>query len=168
MTPIETERKYIIEMPRLDILSGMAGYTRSEIEQIYLPSASGVTRRIRRRDFGGKVVYTETVKRRIDSLSSFEDEREISAEEYERERENIAEGSRPVVKCRHTAEYLGKTLEIDIYPEWDRCAVLEVELSSPDEKIALPGFIRVISEVTGRREYSNASLARRFPPEPEL
>ena len=168
MPPIESEHKYIIEMPDIAEICALAGYTRSEIEQIYLPSPVGVTRRIRSRRYGDTVVYTKTEKKRIDALSAIEDEVKISEEEYLRLAENKDPSSRPIRKVRHTAEYCTHTIEIDVYPEWKRCAVLEVEVESASEVVNLPDFIKVIKEVTGRSEYSNASLSRHFPPEPYL
>ena len=57
------------------------------------------------------------------------------------------------------------TVEIDIYPEWDSTAILEVELRSRDEQISLPDFIKILKEVTGDKRYSNASMSRTFPEE---
>ena len=42
---LETERKYLIRKPNFQLLSGLAGYTVSDIEQIYLDEKDGLTRR---------------------------------------------------------------------------------------------------------------------------
>ena len=78
---IETEKKYVIEMPDLLFLSTLEGYTKSEIEQIYL-NTEGVTHRIRRRTKDGFTVYTETKKRRISQMSVVETENEIDELKY--------------------------------------------------------------------------------------
>ena len=81
--PIEIERKFVIEMPDTSVLSSLPGYSSSDIEQTYLSSDAGVTRRVRARKYKGCTVYTETKKMRIDNMSAHEDEREITRKEYE-------------------------------------------------------------------------------------
>ena len=164
-TQIEIERKFIIERPSLELLSTLDGYTESDIVQTYLSSEMRVTHRIRARSFGGVTVYTETKKTRVDKLSAIEEEREIDKVEYERLALLIAEGTRPIIKKRITLPHGDWLLEIDIYPEWTRTAILEVELASREEKPTFPDFIRVLTEVTGDKRYSNAGMSRAFPEE---
>ena len=164
-TQIEIERKFIIERPSLELLSTLDGYTESDIVQTYLSSEMRVTHRIRARSFRGVTVYTETKKTRVDKLSAIEEEREIDKVEYERLASLIAEGTRPIIKKRITLPYGDWLLEIDIYPEWTRTAILEVELASREEKPTFPDFIRVLTEVTGDKRYSNAGMSRAFPEE---
>ena len=165
---LEIERKYIIEMPSIERMMVERGYTSSEIVQIYLASPKGVTRRIRSRKYESGTRYFETSKIRIDKISSHEYEREIDETEFDTLAKERVEDIRPIVKVRHTFEYLGQTFEIDIYPEWERTAVMETELPSRDTEVAFPDFIRVIAEVTGDKRYSNAAMARAFPKETEI
>ena len=164
---IEIERKFIIEMPDIEKLKTVCGYTASDIEQIYLISDRDVTRRIRRRKTDGITRYYETVKRRIDALSAIEDEGEITEGEYLLRKSEIAPDTHPIIKCRHTFPYGEHLFEIDVYPEWQAHAILEVELPSREAELHLPDFIKVVREVTGIKAYSNASMSRSFPPEPE-
>ena len=164
-TQVEIERKYIIKMPEISDMAKMPEYTSSEITQIYLESPASLTHRIRSRTYRERTVYTETVKVRIDQMSASETEREISAERFAELSENIANGSRTLRKVRHTFRYENHTVEIDIYPEWQNTAVLEVELSSRGECVSLPDFIKILKEVTGDKRYSNASMSRTFPEE---
>ena len=99
---VEIERKYIIKMPDPKMISSESGYTESRILQIYLESEPGETHRIRRRERSGAFVYTETIKKRIDKISSFEDEREISEEEFIRLSKKMKSGTRPIIKTRYT------------------------------------------------------------------
>ena len=163
--PIEIERKFVIEKPDIARLSEHSGYSVSAIEQTYLASEPAVTRRVRARNYGDKTVYTETKKVRIDGMSAFEDEREISESEYMELLSEIMPGTRTLSKTRHTLEYSGRTLEIDVYPDWERTCILEVELDSRSAKVELPHFIRVVAEVTGDKRYSNASMSCSFPEE---
>ena len=165
MKKIETERKYVISKPDISALAAQSGFTSSEITQIYLKDEEK-THRIRKRVYSdGQVEYTENTKQRISHMSSVESEREIDAEVFERLKADIEPLTHPVIKKRITFEFVGKTFEIDIYPEWERSAILEVELKSENEKIEFPEFINVLKEVTGMREYSNHSMAYKFPKE---
>ena len=165
---VEIERKYIIAMPTVAELAKLEGYSESRILQTYLCSDEGVTRRVRRREFAGEIKHYETLKARIDRVSAVEREREISAEEYELLLAEIADGTRTIEKTRYTFPYRGHVVEIDVYPEWKRTAILETELPTRDEVAELPAFIKVIREVSGIKGYSNAAMSRSFPPEDEI
>ena len=162
---IEIERKYIIKMPDMDLLRECEGFTESEILQIYLNSPASVTHRIRRRVFADGIVYTETKKQRIDKMSAVEDERDISENEVNHLCGNIKIGTVPIKKKRYSFLYDGKIFELDVYPEWKRMCILEIELASREESVKLPHFIVVLDEVTGDSAYSNAGMARLFPQE---
>jgi CYTH domain-containing protein len=164
-TPLEIERKYVIEMPEVSELSGCERYTVSEIEQTYLESALHVTHRVRSRRYCDATVYTETKKVRIDKMSVYEDEREISKREYLDLLEKRKEDTVTLRKTRHTFDYLGQIFEIDVYPEWRKSAILETELESRETVVEFPDFIRIIKEVTGEKKYSNAAMSREFPEE---
>lgn len=161
--PIETERKFLIDMPDLTVLRRQKGYRKSRIEQVYLPDAPGVTHRIRARKTKGKTVYTETIKTRISAMSAIEDEKEITAEEYHRLRLARDKKRRIVYKTRHLFYINGQSYEIDVYPQKNRSCILETELPSEESEVILPDFLHVIREVTGDRRYTNASLAKEFP-----
>ncbi len=162
---VEIERKYIIRMPDMTILAAQPEYTRSDIIQIYIQSEPGVTHRVRRRRYQDRVEYIENKKIRIDSISSTEIETEIDECRFDELAQGILEGTRPVLKTRHTFRLEGQVFEIDVYPEWGATAIMETELHSREERAEIPPFIEVIKEVTGDRSYSNASMSRAFPPE---
>ena len=162
---IEIERKFVIKKPVLYKMQAEKNYGMSEITQIYLQNPMGITHRIRSRKHSEITVYTETKKRRIDAMSSVEEEREITYIEFENLKNQIKEGTSPIIKERHVFEYMGAVVEIDVYPQWKKTAILEVELSSRDEKIELPNFIEIVAEVTGNFAYSNAAMSRSFPKE---
>ena len=161
---IEIERKFIIEKPSFDLMSACHAESTS-IVQIYLKAPEGVTRRIRKRTYKDGIRYFETVKKRIDKISSYEDECEISESDFLEKSKEIKEGTRPLLKDRITFECFGKIIEIDVYPEWEKSAIMEIELDTRDEEIKLPDFIKIIKEVTGNYLYSNAKMAERFPEE---
>ena len=164
---LEIERKYVIKMPSSEQMSVMEGYVATPISQIYLPSADGETRRVRRRIYPDRTVYIETRKIRVDSMSSTEIEREISREEFLSLASSPLSGTIPVEKVRHSFAYRGQLFEIDIYPQWIRTAIMETELPSRETEVEMPAFINIIKEVTGIKAYSNASMSRVFPEELE-
>ena len=162
---VEIERKYVIRMPDVAMFSSLDGYSESEIVQTYLSSEPGVTRRVRRRCFSDVTRYYETRKTRIDRMSSIEEEGELSEEEYNSLLQLIMPGTRPIVKKRYTFVYKNQVFEIDIYPEWERSAIMETELASREADPEIPEFIEILREVTGDKSYSNASMSRLFPKE---
>ena len=164
-TPIEIERKFVIALPEIEDMSSRDGYTSSEIEQTYLVSEPHVTRRVRARRYADRTVYTETKKVRIDASSAYEDERTLTEAEYLSLLSEIAPGTVTLRKTRHTFTYLGRVFEVDVYPEWKRSCILEVELERADEVIEMPYFLDVVDEVTGDKRYSNAAMSREFPKE---
>ena len=167
-TPLEIEKKYIIRIPALDTLATVEGYTRSEIVQTYLISHPHITHRVRKRVYPDRTVYTETKKVRIDKISSYEDEREIDEVEYLALLALADPAASPVQKVRHTLPYGELTVEIDVYPNWEKCCIMEIELPDRENIPALPDYVTLVADVTGEKAYSNASMSRCFPPEPEV
>lgn len=165
---IEIERKYIIAMPDEEILATQPMYRKYDILQIYLKSIPGVTRRVRRLKSSTETKYIETVKVRIDQMSSTEVENELTEDEYNDLLELSASDSIPIVKVRHSFVIDSQPFEIDVYPQWKKTAIMENELESREKTVKIPDFIKVISEVTGNKAYSNASMSRSFPMELEI
>ena len=100
-------------------------------------------------------------------MSAVETERMITEEEFlslakERDRDSM-----PLLKCRHAFSYLGRVFEVDVYPLWHKYCIMEVELPSEDCSLEFPPFIRVLREITGDFRYSNASMSKAFPQEPD-
>ena len=162
---VEIERKYVIKMPKLDFLRTLDGYTESDIVQVYLPSVGKSTSRIRKRVTDGVCVYTKTEKRRIDEMSALETESEIDAHSFEELARYPRAGSAPIIKKRLTFVFDGRLFEVDIYPNWQKSCIMEIELPDRETVFELPPFIEVVADVTGERAYSNASMSLSFPKE---
>ena len=165
--PLEIERKFLIALPDLAAVSGMPGCRVREIRQTYLEKIPGrkTERRLRRIVENGTVSYIFTKKEKITKLTRREDEREISEEEY---RDFYAEAEKELTKTRYSFPYGDHVVEIDVYPYeiggkgLIGKAVLEVELRSEREEFALPDFIVIERELTGTKEFSNKTLAKRI------
>lgn len=166
MNGIEIERKYIIKLPKLEKMKQMSGYAFRDITQVYMPTVNGVSHRIRKSISCGVVEYTETKKLRIDEMSAYEDERIITEDEYLKLLGERDAALSIINKRRHTFLYLGQLFEIDVYPEWRSCCIMETELASRTDTPKMPSFIEIIGDVTANRAYSNHSMSKRFPDEP--
>ncbi len=164
---IETERKFLIELPDTKELCEIIGCRVLHIVQTYLwdEVGTGAERRIRRIEENGSTRYIFTRKEHITKMSRIEDEREISSDEYAA---LYSEAKSELSKTRYAFPFAAHTVEIDVYPYeigGDALigkAVLEVELEREDEAVELPDFIKVIRELTGTGEYSNKKLARKI------
>lgn len=163
MTPIETERKFLIRMPEISLLSLIEGARVLHIEQTYLCREDGKNARVRRIDEGGETSYIKTLKQRISTLSCYEEETEIDREQYERELLRADNSKSTVIKTRYCIPFSEHIIEIDVYPFWNDRAILEIELGSEDEQFILPEFISVIKEVSEDKRYKNTNLAKEIP-----
>ena len=164
MNGFEIERKYLIRMPDPAFLAANA--SPSEIEQTYLlRPAPEINARVRKRGREGAWTYTHTQKIRLSDLRRIEDEREISKEEYLRLLEKADPDKNVIRKTRWVLPWQGQSFEIDVYPFWQRQAVMEIELENEEQAVELPPQIRILREVTADLRYTNSSLAVHIPME---
>ena len=158
--PYEIERKYLIEYPEISALEALPNCEKVEIIQTYLQADHGDEVRIRQRGSRGNYIYFETRKKTISGLKRIEIERRLTKDEY-LERLMDADPTRmPIRKDRYCLADGNQYFEIDIYPFWNDQAILEIELSDPEEEIRFPKMLKVIREVTEDEAYKNASLAK--------
>ncbi|MBQ8960851.1 MAG: hypothetical protein IJ071_06495 [Ruminococcus sp.] len=165
-TELEIERKFLVEMPDLALLDVRRS---AHIRQTYLENGDGGSqRRVRMVTENGTVRYIYTEKVFYTAVTRKETEFDIGREEYERLLERPREGGVPIEKDRICFFYKEQLFELDAYPFSEDLAILELELSRPDQEIVFPPEIKVLREVTGMEEYSNAALALAgaFPDEP--
>lgn len=158
-TPIEIERKFLIRMPCLDQIKNQKGLRIKAIKQTYLITADGSNARVRKITENGSVSFVKTVKRRISSLSCYEEEFEICAEQYAEELKQTDTSKKTIEKTRYAFALDRHTIEIDVFPFWSDRALLEVELGSEAEEFSLPYFIEIIKEVSEDQRYKNTNLA---------
>ena len=164
---MEIERKYLIERPE-DTVLARHSVERWEIMQVYLCSQPGVTARVRQVTEGEKTRYYYTEKRRISDLTAEEHEREISDLEYMSLFQRADTTLKPIRKCRWRMPYMGRVLEVDVYPFWKKTAVLEVEFTSESDVADIPEWINVLKDVTGDVRFKNVCLACEVPQEESL
>ena len=161
--PLEIERKYIIDIPNIKELEQMPNCTKVDITQTYLKSDGETERRVRARGIDGNYIYYLTEKRTINCLKRVEVERKLEPNEYIKLLMEADDNLKPIRKTRYCLTENNQYFEIDIYPEWDKQAIMEIELSSEDEIVKTPEFINVIKEVTDDEKYKNYNMAHEMP-----
>lgn len=154
---IEIERKFLIAYPTEEVLA--RADLRIDIVQTYLHAIKGV-RRVRKCTINGETNYVYTIKRDLTPVMREEREGEIDEDTY---LSLMTEGaSRTITKSRYVYNVGKHKFELDVYPFFTDKAILEIELDSEDEAFEIPEFIKVIKEVTGDKEYLNATLAENY------
>jgi CYTH domain-containing protein/thymidylate kinase len=159
--PVEIERKYLIEYPDLAALDADPMCRKVEIVQTYLKAPEGEEYRVRRRGENGHYTYYETVKSTGGGIKRLQLERRLDEEHYLDLLDEADPECMPVEKTRYYLTYEKQYFEIDVYPFWKDRAIVEIELSSEDQEVIFPPQLKMIREVTGEKEFKNASLARR-------
>lgn len=163
--PYEIERKYLICYPDIKMLESMPNCTKIEIAQTYLKSEDDTERRVRARGTDGNYMYYLTEKRKISNLKRIEVEKRLTQNEYLKLLMNQDNSMRTIHKTRYCLSTENQYFEIDIYPEWQNQAIMEVELSSEEDEIQIPSFIDVIKDVTDDNNYKNYYMANKMPKE---
>ena len=163
--PLEVERKYLIRFPDLKKLEEKPNCKKVEIIQTYLHSIGDTEVRVRQRGRNGRYIYYRTEKKRVSDTARTDVERRISQDEYLGYLMEADPARRPIRKTRYCLTENNCYYEIDVYPEWTKQAILELELLSEDQEVTFPEDITVIREVTTDKAYGNHSLAAQMPEE---
>ena len=161
--PFEIERKFLIDYPNLKQLRSMPNCTEVDITQTYLKSCDGIERRVRARGINGDYVYYVTEKKKVSGMKRIETERRLTQDEYLQLLMEADNHLHTIHKTRFCLMENNQYFEIDVYPEWDKQAIMEIELSSEDEEVHVPSFIHVIQEVTDDDSYKNYQMAKEMP-----
>lgn len=158
--PYEIERKFLIEMPNIEMLKSMDNCKKVEIIQTYLNSSDESEVRIRQRGENGVFTYTKTIKKKVSDLKRIETETKLTNDEYLQLLLDADTTKNQIRKTRYCLVYKNQYFEIDIFPFWKDKAIMEIELNREDQEIEIPKMIKIIKEVTDDERYFNASLAK--------
>ena len=161
--PMEIERKYLIEFPNIKELEMMPNCTKVDITQTYLKTTDDTERRVRARGIDGAYLYYLTEKKKISNLKRIETERKLTQDEYINLLMEADNKLHTIHKTRYCLADNNQYFEIDIYSEWDKQAILEIELSSEAQAVIIPDYLKVIKEVTDDEEYKNYQMAKDMP-----
>ena len=157
--PLEIERKFIIDMPDIVMLTKQEGVTVSHITQTYLKGEGDTHARVRCRVCEGVPVYTHTSKKALSGMTKIEIETIITESVYQAYLKEADPARATLYKTRYAISHKGLIYEVDIYPFWEDQAIMEVELESETQPISPPPYLHIIREVTEDKTYSNRSLA---------
>ncbi len=163
--PFEIERKFLIYYPNVKELESMPNCTKVDISQTYLKSNGDIERRVRARGINGDYLYYLTEKRNISDIKRIEVERKLTQNEYLALLMESDNKLHTIHKTRYCLSENNQYFEIDIYPEWNNQAIMEIELSSENEIINIPKFIKIIKEVTNDSDYKNYHMSKEMPKE---
>ena len=161
--PLEIERKFLIYYPNIKQLESMPNCTKVDITQTYLKSIDDTERRVRARGIEGDYLYYLTEKKKISDIKRIELERKLTQDEY---LELLMESDtrlHSIHKTRYCLSENNQYFEIDVYPEWDNQAIMEIELSSEEDEISIPDYIKVLKEVTEDESYKNYQMSKEMP-----
>lgn len=159
--PLGTRRKYLIGYPDVQALMKRPNCQSVDILQTYLKSEiPGEMIRIRQRGLHGNYVYFMTRKRNIEGMKRIEMEERLTKNEYLELLMQADQNYRSIRKQRYCLSENGLYYNIDIYPQWNDVAIMEIELYSENDAVIMPDGIQVIREVTGEEEFTNPYIAR--------
>ena len=159
--PMETKRKFLIRKPDPAELEKRPNCQGVDILQAYLHSeVPGEMVRIRQRGQDGHYVYFKTRKQQIDGGKRIELEERLSRNEFLELLMQTDPEYQILRKRRYCLSEHGLYYNIDLYPQWDDQALMEIETYAKDDRVLPPEGIQVIREVTGEKEYLNPNIAR--------
>lgn len=156
--PFEVKKKFLIEYPNLDMLEQAENVVKIELDQTYLKSNDDEKIQIRRRGLKGDYIYYQS-KVRIQDGQLLQTEKRLTENEYLEKLTDSDPNKKPLHRTRYYLTTQNQYIEIDIYPFWKDKAILNVELHNVDDKVNLPDFVKVIEEITGKKQYLNSELA---------
>ena len=154
-----------LQTPSSFQMSMMPNCQKIEITKTYLKSDNGNERLIRARGMDDDYLYYLTEKRKISNIKRVETEKKLTQDEYLK---LLMEADNNLHTIRKTRYYLTENnqyFEIDIYPEWQNQAIMEIELNNENQEINLPNFINIVKEVTNDEQYKNYNMAKYMPKE---
>ena len=160
--PMEIERKFLILYPDLNLLEKMQTCRKVFLSQTYLNTPDEGNFRVRQRGAGEQAVYIKTIKRKINEMKRIETEEKISEEEYCRYISMKEYSLGTISKYRYCIAWGSTYYELDVFPFWDKLALLEIELLSEEEEYTIPDFVTVLREVTMEKAFRNLALAKKF------
>lgn len=156
---LEIERKFLIKYPDIKWLEENPDCQRIEIIQTYLNTDKDSEVRVRQRGMNGSYIYFKTIKRKISEVKRVEVEQRLSEKEYLALLMEANTNKHQIRKTRYCLTYENQYFEIDVYPFWDKEAIVELELSYENQEIRFPKELQVIKEVTDDEAYKNVNLA---------
>ena len=108
----------------------------------------------------GSYIYYMTTHCTGTDGSRIETEKRLSLDDYQRLMMEADPMCMPIRKTRYCLVDDGRAYEVDFYPNWKDCAMLQVEMNDPNAAVHIPENFRVQREVTDDPDYQNFALAK--------
>lgn len=157
--PLEIERKFLILYPGLKKLNALPFCRKVPMSQTYLETPEEGRFRVRKR---GEDVFIKTSKQKLSELKRIEREEFITKEDYEGYISNKEYCQGTISKDRYCFVWKNQYFELDVFPFWDKTALIEIELLKESQPYELPDFLVVLREVTFEKQFRNKSLAVQY------
>lgn len=157
--PLQIERKYLIQKPSISSLSQYASINVTTILQTYMDAPMHVERRLRKYNQDGNCSYYLTNKREISGSKRLKTEEKISERMYTQYLSETT-SSCSIQKERICFVYHNQYFKLDLFDFSNDFALLEIELTTENDAIDLPDFLKVVKEVTSDPHYRNYHLAK--------
>lgn len=169
-TKLEQERKWLIEHPTSwilfsELLDNIVDVKR--ISQTYLKSKPNEQAGRVRKTISGltgdtDIQYHFNQKKPVKTGVHEEKEHEISKAKYEQALKQGDPKKCEVQKTRFVFKWHDQVFELDLFKgHLKGLAILELEMSSINDKVELPSFLKVHKEITDDKRYSNYNLANK-------
>jgi CYTH domain-containing protein len=167
-TKLEKEKKFLIKFPTswstlaelLDCVIDVKRITQSYLEPEDGEQAARVRKTVEGLSGDTDTIYHYNQKTPIETGVHKEKEFEISEKEYEKHLKKADPKKCAVEKTRFVFKWHDQVFELDLFKgHLKGLAILEIELGDINDKVELPGFLKVIKEVTKDKQFNNYSLA---------
>jgi CYTH domain-containing protein len=168
-TKLEIEKKFLVKSPTswsdlAQLFDGIVDVWR--ISQTYLVPEKGEPAARIRKTVKGLTGDTDTVfhfnqkKPTEDTGVHEETEHRITDKQYQKSLKNADPEKCAVEKTRFVFKWHDQVFELDLFKgHLKGLAILEIELNDKDDKVELPGFLKVVKEVTSDKRFTNFALA---------
>lgn len=157
----ECKKRYLIEYPNLSILNQNGKIKKIEIYQTYLKCTDDEKIQIRKRGLNGDYIYYQT-RARVLNNELLQVEKRLTKEEYDEKLASLGSTSKQLKRIRYCLNETNNYLEIDTYPFWQDKAILNVNLLDINDQVNIPEMIKVIEDVTNKKEYLNSELIKKY------
>ena len=134
-----------------------------EVEEVFLVTRDQdeIESKIRSRGKEDSYTYIHEVTTVVEGEEIIR-KRQISAREFIQLMDQKKVGTNPVEKIRHCFIYENQNFMVDVFKNVEGTpTILRIEISSENEKISIPPFVKVYKEVTGESTYTTAEMGKK-------
>ena len=160
--PIDTYKKYLIEMPDFKKIRSMNGYNVVEISRTYLMSTDDNhhEKSVTKRTINGMNSFYYMERQHYKGFDRIDVERRIDKNEYRSILGDASNRLKELKKTRHCFTWEDKYYEIDVLPLWNEKAILKIQLTDKGSTFEVPSFLTTIKDVSDNPNYTSFSLAQ--------